>query len=124
MSVWMLRDVIWTRFFTKPICWQNSFFILEKLYLPNTGSFLDELLYIDRSLSQESKNIKFASNGCLYLKIFKSEWSKVNTGRLRDLTFKVAISMLLLFFYFLSLYFQKGMDVIFVIPLESLHLDL
>jgi len=88
------------------------------------GSFLDEILYIDRSLSQESKKIKFASNGCLYLKIFKSEWPKVNTGRLRDLTFKVAISMLLLFFYFLSLYFQKGMDVIFVIPLESLHFDL
>jgi hypothetical protein len=39
MSVWMLRDIIWTRFFTKPVCWQNSLVILEKSYLLHMRSF-------------------------------------------------------------------------------------
>jgi hypothetical protein len=57
-------------------------------------SFLVEIWSVYRNLSQESKNIEFASIGLLKLQIFKSEWLKVNTGRLRDLTLKVAISML------------------------------
>jgi len=65
MSVWMLRDVIWTRFITKPVYWQNSFVILEKSYLPNMRSFLAKIWYVNRALSQESKQIEFASNGFL-----------------------------------------------------------
>ena len=100
MFVWMLRDVIQTRFFTKPVCQQNSFVILENSYLPHMRSFFAEVKYVDSSLCQESKKIDFASNRLSQLKIFKSEWPKVNTGILQDLTLKAAISMLLLFFYF------------------------
>jgi hypothetical protein len=50
-------------------------------------------------LSQESKTIEFASIGLMYIQIFKSEWLKVNTGRLRDLTLKAAISMLFLILF-------------------------
>ena len=39
-------------------------------------SVLAEIWYVDRSLSQESKKNKFASNGLFKLKIFKSEWPK------------------------------------------------
>ena len=94
MSVWMLRNTIWTCLFTKPVCWQNSVVIFEKSYLSYMTSFLVEIWSVYRNLSQESKNIEFASIGLLKLQIFKSEWLKVNTGRLRDLTLKVAISML------------------------------
>ena len=90
----MLQNVIWTRFFTKPVCWQNSVVIFEKSYLPYMTSFVAEIWSVYRNLSQESKKIKFASIGLLQLQIFKSEWPKVNTGRLQDLTLKVAISML------------------------------
>jgi len=86
--------------------------------------FFAAIWYVDRSLSQESNKIKFASNGLLYLKILKSEWLQVNTGRLQDLTLKAVISMLFLFFIFLSLDVYKGMDVSFLIPLESLYFDL
>jgi hypothetical protein len=61
----MLRNIIWTRFFTKPICWQNSVVIFEKSYLPHMTLFFAEVWSVDRSLSQESKTIEFASNGCL-----------------------------------------------------------
>ena len=122
MSVWMLRDVIWTCFFTKPVCWQNSFVILENSYLPHMRFILAEMWQVDSSLSQESKTIEFALNGHLQLKIFKLEWSKVNTSRQRNLTLKAVISMLL--FFFLALHFQKGMDVRFLIPLESFYFDL
>jgi len=57
----MLQNVIWTRFFTKPVCWQNSVVIFEKSYLPHIKSFLAEILSVNRALSQESKNIDFAS---------------------------------------------------------------
>jgi hypothetical protein len=35
----MLRDVIWIRFFTKPVCRQNSVVIFAKSYLPHMTSF-------------------------------------------------------------------------------------
>ena len=62
-------------------------------------SFLVEISYVDRYLSQGSNKIEFASNGLLQLKLFKLEWPKVNTGRLRDLTLKAAISMLFLILF-------------------------
>ena len=61
----MLRNVIWTRFFTKPVCWQNSVVIFENLYLPHMTSCLAKLWSIYRTLSQESKIIEFASIGLL-----------------------------------------------------------
>jgi hypothetical protein len=54
----MLRNVIWTRFFTKPVCWQNSVVIFEKSYLPHMTSCLAEIWKFYRPLSQESKNIE------------------------------------------------------------------
>ena len=96
----MLRNVIWTHFFTKPVCWQNSVVIFEKLYLSHMTSVLADIWSFDRPLSQESKTIEFASIGHLQLQIFKSEWLKVNIGRLRDLTFKAAISMLFLILFY------------------------
>ena len=95
----MLRNVIWTRFFTKPVCWQNSDVIFEKSYLPHMISVLVELWSFYRPLSHESKTIEFASIGLFQLQIFKLEWSKVNTGRLRDLTLKATISMLFLILF-------------------------
>ena len=123
MSVQMLQNVIWTRFFTKHVCWQNSVVIFEKSYLPHMTSFLAKTWSIDSYLIQESKNIEFGSIGLLQIKIFKSKWLKVNIGRLQDLTLKAAISMSSLF-YFLALDVQKGMNVSFLMSLESLHFDL
>jgi hypothetical protein len=51
----MLQNVIWTRFFTKPVCWQNSIVIFENSYLPHLKSFLAEIWSVYRHLSQESK---------------------------------------------------------------------
>ena len=95
----MLRNVIWTRFFTKPVCWQNSDVIFEKSYLPHMTSFLAAIFSVYITLSHESNKIEFASIGLLQLQIFKLEWPKVNTGRLRDLTLKAAISMLFLILF-------------------------
>ena len=95
----MLRNVIWTRFFTKPVFWQNSVVIFEKSYLLYMTSFLAELWSVYRPLSQESKSINFTSIELLQLQIFKSEWPKVNIGRLRDLTLKAVISMLFLILF-------------------------
>jgi hypothetical protein len=64
-------------------------------------SFLATIWSVDRSLSQESKKIKFASIGLLQLQIFNFKWPNVNIGRMRDLTLKAAISMLFLFLFFL-----------------------
>jgi hypothetical protein len=61
----MLQNVIWTRFFTKPVCWQNSIVIFEKSYLPLMTSFLAAMWSVDRPLSQESKTIEFATIGLL-----------------------------------------------------------
>jgi len=97
----MLRNVIWTRFFTKPVCWQNSVAIFENSYLPHMTSFLGAIWSVDRSLSQESKKIEFASIGLLQLQIFNFEWPKVNIGRMRDLTLQDVISMIFLFLFFL-----------------------
>ena len=99
MSVQMLQNVIWTRFFTKPVCWQNSIVIFEKSYLPHITLFFAEIWRIYRRLIQESTTIKFSSIGLLQIQIFKSEWPKVNTGRLQDLTLKAAISMLFLIIF-------------------------
>ena len=99
MSVKMLRNVIWTRFFTKPVCWQNSVVIFVKSYLPRMTYVLAEIWRVYSLLSQESKTIQFASIGLLQLQIFKLEWLKVNTGKLRDLTLKAAISMLFLILF-------------------------
>ena len=64
-------------------------------------SFVAESLSVDRSLSQESNKIKFASIGLLQLQILNFEWAKVNTGRMRDLTLQDVISMIFLFLFFL-----------------------
>ena len=105
----MLRNVIWTCFFTKPVCWQNSVVIFENSYLPHMTSFLAEIWSVDRYLSQEPTTIKFALIELVKLQILNFEWPKVNTGRMRDLTLKDVISMLCLFI-FLDFDFQKGMD--------------
>jgi len=62
MSVLMLRNVIWTRFFMKPACWQNSVVIFAKSYLPHMTSFMAEIWSVCRNLSQESKTIEFIIN--------------------------------------------------------------
>ena len=107
MSVQMLRNVIWTRFFTKPVCWQNSVVIFGKSYLPHMRSFLAEMWSVDRSLNQESKKIEFVSIGLLQLQILNFEWPKVNTGRMRDLTLQDVISMIFLFLFFLHYISRK-----------------
>jgi len=102
MSVLMLRDVIWIRFFTKPVCWQNSVVIFENSYLPHMTSFLAEIWSVYRPMSLESQTIEFASIGYLQLQILNFEWTKVNTGRMRVLTLKDVISMLFVFLFFLT----------------------
>ena len=57
----MLRNVIWARFFTKLVCWQNLVVNFENSYLSHMTSFLAEMWSVDRPLSQESKTIEFAS---------------------------------------------------------------
>ena len=103
----MLRNVIWTRFFTKPVCWQNSVVIFENSYLPHMTSFLAEIWSVDRSLNQESKKIEFASIRLLQLQILNFEWPKVNTGRMRDLTLQDVISMIFLLLFFLHYISRK-----------------
>ena len=107
MSVQMLRNVIWTCFFTKPVCWQNSVVIFENSYLPHMTLFFAKIGSVDRTLSQEFKTIEFASIGLLQLYIFKSKWIKVNTGRMRDLTLQDVISMIFLFLFFLHCISRK-----------------
>jgi hypothetical protein len=102
MSVLMLRDVIWIRFFTKPVCWQNSVVIFENSYLPHMTSSLAEIWSVCRPLSQESKKIKFESIGYLQLQILNFEWTKVNTSRMRFLTLKDLVSRLFVFLFFLT----------------------
>ena len=59
----MLRKVIWTCSFTKPVCWQNSAVIFGKSYLPHMTSLLAEIFSVYSTISQESKTIEFASIG-------------------------------------------------------------
>ena len=61
----MLRNAIWTGFFTKPVCWQNSVVIFENSYLPHMTYFWADIWRVDRPLSQESKTINFVSIGLL-----------------------------------------------------------
>ena len=107
MSVQMLRNVIWTCFFTKPVCWQNSVVIFEKSYLPHMTSFLAEIWIVDRSLSHKSTKIEFELIGLLQLQILNFEWPKVNTGKMRDLTLQDVISMIFLFLFFLHYISRK-----------------
>ena len=58
-------DVIWTRFFTKLVCLQNSVVIFEKSYLPHITSFFAEIWSLDKYLSQKFKTIEFVSIGLL-----------------------------------------------------------
>src|SRR3989337_1654494 len=103
----MLRDVIWIRFFTKPVCWQNSVVIFENSYRPHLTSLLADIWSVGRHLRQESKTIEFASIRYLQLQILNFEWTKVNTGRMQVLTLKDMISMLFVFLFFLTYIFRK-----------------
>ena len=67
--------------------------------IPHMISFFAEIYIVDISLSQGSNQIKFASIRLPQLQIFKLEWSKVNTGRLQNLTLKAEISMLFLILF-------------------------
>jgi hypothetical protein len=49
----------------KLVCLQNSCVILEKSYLSHMSLFSTERWYGDRSSSQKSNTIEFASNGLL-----------------------------------------------------------
>ena len=124
MSVQMLRNVIWTCFFTKPVCWQNSVVIFEKSYLPHMTSFWAELWSVDRYLSQESTKIEFALIGLLQLQILNFEWPKGQQWQNARFDFAGCDFHDPSLFIFLALHFQKGMDVSFLVPLESLHFDL
>jgi hypothetical protein len=61
----MLQNVIWTRFFTKPVYWHSSVVIFEKSYFPHMTSFLAEIWSVHSYLSQEFKTIDFESIGLL-----------------------------------------------------------
>jgi len=119
----MLRNVIWTRFFTKPVCWQNLDAIFEKSYLPHMTSFLAESWKVYRNLSHESKNIEFAQ-----LDFCSFRYSSWNSRRSTLADCEIWLWRLRFpcssLFHFLALDFQKGMDVSFLMPLESLHFNL
>ena len=91
-------------------------------------SFLAELLRDYSNVSQESNKIEFASIGLLQLQLFKSEWPKVNTGILRDLTLKAVIFMIfLILFYFLRCPERYGCQLFSatgIISFRSLELTL
>ena len=119
----MLRNIIWTRFFTKPVCWQNSVVIFEKWYLPRMtslslkfGAFIGIWVPNPKTFSLHQLDFcssRYASrNG----QISTLADCKIWLWRLRFLCSSL--------FYFLALDVQKGMDVSFLIPLESLHFDL
>jgi len=80
----MLRIVIWTRFFTKPVCWQNSVVIFEKSYLPHMTSFL----------------VDFESQSQLWkVRIICQDWQHI-----RNLTSHQSMTTFLMNLYFLSLH--------------------
>ena len=95
----MLRNVIWTRFFTKPVCWQNSDVIFEKIISPSYDIFFG--LHLERLYTFESwiQNNWVCINWTSVAPDIQVEWPKVNTDRLRDLTLKAAISMLFLILF-------------------------
>jgi len=119
----MLQNVIWTRFFTKPVCWQNSVVMFEKSYLPHMTSVLAEIWSVDRYLSQEYKKIKFALIG-----LCSSRYSSRNDQSSTLADCKIWLWMLRFpcssLFYFLALDVQKGIEVSFLMSLESLYFDL
>jgi hypothetical protein len=121
MSVWMLRDVIWIRFFTKPVCWQNSVVIFENSYLPHMTLVFADIWSVFRPLSQESKTIAFASIG--YLQHIEFWMDKGQHWQNASFDFEGCDFHTLCIFIFLDLDLQKVMDVSFLMPLESLHFD-
>ena len=102
--------------------WQNSDVIFEKSYLPHMTSFwLKFWAFIDLWV-MNPKKLRLHE-----LDFWSSRYSSWN-GRRSTLTdckiwlwrLRFACSSL---FYFLALDVQKGMDVSFLISLESLHFD-
>jgi len=119
----MLRNVIWTRFFMKPVCWQNLDVIFEKSYLPHMTSFLLKFgAFIDLWVMNPKKLILHQLDFC------SSRYSSWNGRRSTLADCKIWLWRLWFpcssLFYFLALDVQKGMDVSFLIPLESLHFNL
>jgi hypothetical protein len=119
----MLRNVIWTRFFTKPVCWQNSDVIFEKSYLPHMiffwlkfGACIEIWVMNPKQLSLHQ--LDFCS----------SRYSSWNSRRSTLADCEIWLWRLRFpcssLFYFLALDFQKGMDVRFLMPLESFHFNL
>jgi hypothetical protein len=53
---------------------------------------------------QNNKKIEFVLNGLLQLNIVKSEWPKVKTGRMQDMSLKAAISIP---FFFMPYLYRK-----------------
>ena len=86
----MLRIVIWTRFFTKPVCWQNSVVIFEKSYLPHMTSFWS-ILKVNRN-SEIFKTFK-------KVRIICQDWQHI-----RNLTSHQSMITFLMNLYFLSLH--------------------
>jgi len=119
----MLRNVIWTRFFTKPVCWQNSDVIFEKSYLPHMTSFLAEIWSVYRTMSHKSTKLSLHQ-----LEFCSSKYSSWNSRRSTLADCEIWLWRLRFpcfsLFYFLALNVQKGMDVSFLMPLESLHFNL
>jgi hypothetical protein len=119
----MLRNVIWTRFFTKPVCWQNSDVIFEKSYLPHMISVLAEFgEFIEIWVMNPNKLSLHQLDFC------SSRYSSWNSQRSTLADCEIWLWRLRFpcsfLFYFLALNVQKGMDVSFLMPLESLHFNL
>ena len=119
----MLRNVVWTCFFTKPVCWQNSVVIFEKSYLLHMTSGLAEIWSVYWPLSHESKQLTLHQ-----LDFCSSRYSSWNGRRSTLADCEIWLWRLRFpcssLFYFPSLDVQKGMDVSFLMPLESLHVNL
>jgi hypothetical protein len=119
----MLWNVISTRFFTKPVCWQNSVVIFEKSYLPYMTFFWLKFRELIALWLRNPKKLSLHQ-----LDFYSSRYSSQNGRRSTLADCEIWLWRLRFpcssLFYFLSLAFQKYMDVIFLIPLESLHLTL
>jgi len=119
----MLQNVIWTRFFTKPVCWQNSDVIFEKSYLPHMTSFLAAIWSVYEIWVMNPKKLSLHQ-----LDFCSSRYSSWNSRRSTVADCEIWLWRLRFpcssLFYFLALNVQKGMDVSFLMPLESLHFNL
>ena len=108
----MLQNVIWTRFFTKPVCWQNSDVIFEKSYLSHMTSFwLKFGAFIDLWVMNPTKLSLHQLDFC------SSRYSILNGRRSTLADCEIWLWRLRFpcssLFYFLALDVQKGMDVSF-----------